>query len=32
MQNEFDVSADTLQADLLSLLDELSAKGLVTIQ
>jgi hypothetical protein len=32
MQKEFDVSADTLQADLLALLDELSAKGLVTIQ
>ena len=32
IQNEFDVSADTLHADLLSFLDELSAKGLVTIQ
>jgi hypothetical protein len=32
IQNEFDVSADTLQSDLLAFIDELSAKGLVTIQ
>ena len=32
IQNEFDVSAETLQVDLLSLLGELSANGLVTIQ
>jgi len=32
IQNEFDVSADTFHADLLSFLGELSAKGLVTIQ
>ena len=32
IQNEFDVSADTFHADLLSFLDELSVKGLVTIQ
>jgi len=32
MQKEFDESADTLQTDLLAFIDELSVRGLVTIQ
>ena len=32
IQREFDESADVLQSDLLSFLDELCSKGLVTIQ
>ena len=31
MQEEFDVSADELEADLLGFVDELLAKGLVTL-
>jgi hypothetical protein len=32
MQDEFEASADDLQADLLSFIDELSAKGLVRFE
>ena len=32
MQREFDESAETLQSDLLAFIDELSTRGLVTIQ
>ena len=32
LQGEFDASPDILRSDLLELLDELSAEGLVTIQ
>jgi hypothetical protein len=32
MQREFDESAETLESDLLAFIDELSARGLVTIQ
>ena len=31
MQREFDASADTLQSDLISFLDELASRGLVTM-
>jgi hypothetical protein len=31
MQDEFEAPADTLQADLLAFVDELSSKGLVTL-
>ena len=32
MQQEFDAPGDALQADLLSLIDELSTNGLLTVQ
>jgi hypothetical protein len=32
MQEEFDVPGDTLQADLLAFVDELSANGLLKVQ
>lgn len=32
MQEEFDASGDTLRSDLLTFVDELSAKGLVQVQ
>lgn len=32
MQREFDAPADVLQADLLAFVDELSSRGLVTLQ
>jgi hypothetical protein len=32
MQREFDESAETLESDLLAFIDELSTRGLVTIQ
>ena len=32
MQQEFDAPEETLQSDLLAFVDELSAKGLVTVQ
>jgi coenzyme PQQ synthesis protein D (PqqD) len=32
MQREFDASDETLRSDLLTFIDELSAKGLVTLQ
>ena len=32
MQDEFDAPAETLQADLLAFVDQLSSRGLVTLQ